>query len=279
MADPKDPFLARWSRRKRDTRRDRPAPDAGPERRDSDAVTAAPAEDEPPADAAEPGAAEPGAAEPGAAEPGTVAEPLPDIDSLDKTSDFTVFLKEGVPEAIRRKALRRLWRLDPVLANLDGLNDYDEDFRAVGMVTEHLKTIYKVGKGYLDEDEAPGDEVPGDEAPGDEAPGDEVSVAQTASESSEAGKDDPGEGAGAEPATDGSPEPESPEPESPEPESPEPAGPGSAAADRVPRSGKLRSGKSQSGKLQSGKLQSGKLQSGKLPGRSARNRRWGGFAS
>ena len=25
MADPEDPFLARWSRRKRDTRRDRPA--------------------------------------------------------------------------------------------------------------------------------------------------------------------------------------------------------------------------------------------------------------
>ena len=234
MADPEDRFLARWSRRKRGTRRGRPAQDAEPERRDSDAATAAPAEDKPPADAAEPGAAE----------PGTVAEQLPDIDSLDKTSDFSVFLKEGVPEAIRRKALRRLWRLDPVLANLDGLNDYDEDFSAMGMVTEQLKTIYKVGKGYLDEDETPADEAPGAETPGDEIP-----VAQTAGESSEAGKDDPGEGAGDEPATDGGPEPDSPET----------AGPGSAAADSAPRSGKLRSGKS--------------------PGRSARNRRWGGFAS
>ncbi len=254
MADPEDPFLARWSRRKRSPRRDRPAPDAKPERRDSDAVTAAPAEDTPPDKIAEPGAAE----------PETAAEELPDIDSLDKTSDFSVFLKEGVPEAIRRKALRRLWRLDPVLANLDGLNDYDEDFSVVGMVAGHLKTIYKVGKGYLDEDEAPGAETPADQ----------VSVAQTAGESSTAGKDDPGEGAGAESATDartesdspepGSPEPGSPEPDSPEPDSPEPdssetAGPGPAAADSTPRSGKSRSGK--------------------LPGRSARNRRWGGFAS
>ncbi len=244
MADPEDPFLARGSRRKRSPRRDRPAPDAEPERRDSDAVTAAPAEDTPPADVTEPGAA---------------AEELPDIDSLDKTSDFTVFLKEGVPEAIRRKALRRLWRLDPVLANLDGLNDYDEDFSVVGMVAGQLKTLYKVGKGYLDEDEAPPDE-----APGAETPADEVSVAQTAGESSAAGTNDSGEGAGAEPATDGgpesgSPEPESPEPESPEPESPGTAGPGSAAADSAPRSGKSRPGK--------------------LPGRSARNKRWGGFAS
>ncbi len=252
MADPKDPFLARWSRRKRSPRRDRPAPDAEPERRDSDAVTAAPAEDTPPADVAEPGAAEPGATE-----PGVVAEELPDIDSLDKTSDFSVFLKEGVPEAIRRKALRRLWRLDPVLANLDGLNDYDEDFSVLGLVAGQLKTIYKVGKGYLDEDEAPGAEAPADPVP----------VAQTAGESRAAGKDDPGEGAGA--ATDArtesdspepeSPEPESPEPESPEPESPETAGPGPAAADSTPRSGKSRSGK--------------------FSGRSARNRRWGGFAS
>jgi hypothetical protein len=256
MADPEDPFLARWSRRKRSPHHDRPVRDTEPGRRDSDALTDASAEDKPPA-----AVAEPGVAEPGVAEPGTVAEELPDIDSLDKTSDFTVFLKEGVPEAIRRKALRRLWRTDPVLANLDGLNDYDEDFSALGMVTEHLKTIYKVGKGYLDEDEVPGAETPGDE----------VSVAQSAGESSEAGKDDPGEGAGAERASPepDSPEPDSPQTESPAPDSPETAGPSSVAGDNAPRPGKL----------PSGKLPSGKLPSGKLPGRSALNRRWGGFAS
>jgi hypothetical protein len=49
--------------------------------------------------------------------------------------------------------LRRLWRLNPIFANLDGLNDYDEDYSALGMIAENIKTIYKVGKGYLDEDE------------------------------------------------------------------------------------------------------------------------------
>ena len=42
---------------------------------------------------------------------------------------------------------------NPVFANLDGLNDYDEDYSLLGMVAENIKTIYKVGKGYLDEDE------------------------------------------------------------------------------------------------------------------------------
>jgi hypothetical protein len=55
---------------------------------------------------------------------------LPDIDTLDKDSDYTVFMREGVPEALRNRALRKLWLSDPVLANLDGLNDYDEDFVA-----------------------------------------------------------------------------------------------------------------------------------------------------
>lgn len=62
-------------------------------------------------------------------------EDLPDIDSLTYGSDFTVFLREGVPEELKRLALRKLWRSDPVLANLDGLNDYDLDYRALGADT------------------------------------------------------------------------------------------------------------------------------------------------
>ncbi len=58
-------------------------------------------------------------------------EALPDIDSLDGDSDYTAFLREGVPEDLKHRALRKLWRSDPVLANLDGLNDYDEDFGAI----------------------------------------------------------------------------------------------------------------------------------------------------
>ncbi|MFQ5765526.1 MAG: DUF3306 domain-containing protein, partial [Rhodospirillales bacterium] len=57
---------------------------------------------------------------------------------LDKDSDFTPFMAENVPEFLRRQALRVLWRSDPVLANLDGLNDYDEDFSLATLVGKAL---------------------------------------------------------------------------------------------------------------------------------------------
>lgn len=51
-----------------------------------------------------------------------------DIDELEYDSDFTVFMHDKVPETLRRMALRKLWKSSPILANVDGLNDYDEDF-------------------------------------------------------------------------------------------------------------------------------------------------------
>jgi len=78
---------------------------------------------------------------------------LPDVETLDADSDFTAFLGENVPQDLAKMALRKLWRSDPVLANLDGLNDYDEDFSKVGMVTEVVKTAYRVGKGVLAQDD------------------------------------------------------------------------------------------------------------------------------
>ena len=78
---------------------------------------------------------------------------LPDIDSLDAESDYTGFLKEGVPEQLQRQALRKLWRSNPVLANLDGLLDYGEDFTDSALVVEGMQTLYKVGKGYATDDE------------------------------------------------------------------------------------------------------------------------------
>ena len=80
---------------------------------------------------------------------------LPDIESLNETSDFTVFMKEGVPQALKRRALRKLWRVNPAFSFLDGMNEYDEDFTIVS--SEPVKTIYQVGKGMLgnrDEEEA-----------------------------------------------------------------------------------------------------------------------------
>ena len=123
-----EPFLSRWARRKEAQRQPTPAADRA-------------AREARPPETAE------------AAEPPLRVEDLPDIDSLDESSDFTVFLKEGVPASLRRRALRKLWRLNPVFANLDGLNDYDEDFRAAFNFPEGVKTLYQAGKGMIQPEE------------------------------------------------------------------------------------------------------------------------------
>ena len=81
---------------------------------------------------------------------------LPDVETLNADSDYTGFLGENVPADVAKMALRKLWRSDPVLANVDGLNDYDEDFSKVGMVSEVVKTAYRIGKGYLTDAEIEG---------------------------------------------------------------------------------------------------------------------------
>ncbi len=76
---------------------------------------------------------------------------LPDPQSLGPGDDFAAFLKSQVPERLRRVALRRLWRSDPALANVDGLVEYGEDFTISTGAGEALATAYRVGKGFLDE--------------------------------------------------------------------------------------------------------------------------------
>lgn len=72
---------------------------------------------------------------------------LPDPDSLGEGDDFKVFLAKTVPARIRSRALRRLWLTNPVLANVDGLVDYGEDFTDGAKVLEAMQTAYQVGKG------------------------------------------------------------------------------------------------------------------------------------
>lgn len=148
-------FLRRWSRRKRAARKpapsdtkpveDAPEPSAGDE-------IAAPPGDEP--ESAESRTAEPASPE------------LPDIDSLNAESDFTPFLKKGVPEELKNRALRKLWRINPVFGHLDGLNDYDGDFTDAATVVKDLKTLYKVGRGFLPDPEETAAE-PATESPSD----------------------------------------------------------------------------------------------------------------
>lgn len=100
-----------------------------------------------------------------------------DIDALDYSSDYTRFLKDGVPEALKRRALRQLWRSDPILANVDGLNDYDGDFTDAAMVVDVLKTVHKVGRGYLSDDETDVDDDDLDVGDGED--GDSVASSET----------------------------------------------------------------------------------------------------
>ena len=75
---------------------------------------------------------------------------LPNPDVVELGMDIKGFLRSEIPEALRRRALRSLWRSNPVLAVLDGLNDYDEDFNAVTTGAGGVKTLYQVGKGMFD---------------------------------------------------------------------------------------------------------------------------------
>ena len=126
MADADDGFLARWSRQKVETK-------------------------EKPADRQEAGEvaeAAPGQGDLDEAKQAEIVAQLPDIESLDENSDFSAFMKEGVPQALRRRALRKLWRLNPLFANLDGLNDYDDDFTDAAMVVEGMQTIDDKAGGH-----------------------------------------------------------------------------------------------------------------------------------
>lgn len=74
---------------------------------------------------------------------------LPNPDTLQSGDDFSAFMSKAVPDRLRRRALRKLWGSNPVLANVDGLVDYGEDFSDGAMVIENLQTTYQVGKGML----------------------------------------------------------------------------------------------------------------------------------
>ncbi|MCV2886780.1 DUF3306 domain-containing protein [Ruegeria aquimaris] len=93
---------------------------------------------------------------------------LPDPDTLQPGDDVARFMSDLVPDRLRRRALRRLWRLNPVLANVDGLVDYGEDYTDAALVVENLQTAYQVGKGMLAHIEALAAQAKGEEDTGEE---------------------------------------------------------------------------------------------------------------
>ncbi|MBR0816186.1 DUF3306 domain-containing protein [Bradyrhizobium diazoefficiens] len=94
-------FLARWSRRKRESR----------------------------AEPAKPAAAQP-------APPSAVNDDeseldltsLPSIDEIDAATDITAFLRKGIPQDLGRAALRRAWAADPAIRDFVGLAENAWDF-------------------------------------------------------------------------------------------------------------------------------------------------------
>lgn len=74
---------------------------------------------------------------------------LPDPDQIDSPEQVQAFMKSALPQRLKTRALRKLWTLNPVLANLDGLVDYGEDYTDAATVIENLQTVYQVGKGMV----------------------------------------------------------------------------------------------------------------------------------
>ncbi|WP_374466755.1 DUF3306 domain-containing protein [Ferrovibrio sp.] len=116
-------FLARWSRRKAEAREEKPA--------EMPAETDAVAEEGPEIDPAS----------------------LPPIESLTEASDFSVFLKKGVPPALRAAALRKLWLVEPSVVNYQPLVEYNWDFTAPGYgellptddIAKYVKNVFEGG--------------------------------------------------------------------------------------------------------------------------------------
>lgn len=90
-----------------------------------------------------------------ASEPLSASEPkgapdLPDIESLTAGSDFTAFMKDGVPADLRRLALRKLWASDPMFNVIDEMIEYGEDYTDAATVVAGLKSAWEAGRGYAD---------------------------------------------------------------------------------------------------------------------------------
>ena len=110
---------------------------------------------------------------------------LPEPDTLKLGDTVEKFMDNRVPERIRARALRAFWKTNPLLANIDGLDEYCDDYTDAAMVVENLQTIYEVGKGYasqaldalenLAEDDVQDEAIAAIEAIDDEVP-DQISV-------------------------------------------------------------------------------------------------------
>ncbi|MCK6408518.1 DUF3306 domain-containing protein [Thauera sp.] len=135
-------FLGRWSRRKR-AAAGKAAPAEAPLIAPQEAAMSAPGV----AAATAPGAGE-GAA---AAVPPAVEVQLPAVEALTLDSDFTAFLKDEVGEALRRKALHKLFS-DPHFNRMDGLDIYIDDYSQPDPIPPDVLARLKHAREWLQSD-------------------------------------------------------------------------------------------------------------------------------
>lgn len=102
---------------------------------------------------------------------------LKDPDEMAPGDDFAAFLKAAVPDHLRRRALRRLWRSNPVLANVDRLVEYGEDYTDAATVIENMQSAIRLGRGVLGpvEEEPVREDRPAPEKTPPQAPAEGVS--------------------------------------------------------------------------------------------------------
>jgi len=156
-ADDKENFASRWSRRKIEALKDKPAE---PKPSSEPTISAAPA------DAA--------AAPPGVPAP----RELPPLESLKGlASEYTEFLKPGVDEHLRRSALKKLFA-DPHFENFERFEAYCEDFtKGEPIPLAMLKTL-EHAKDLLFGDEEKKDAPAEAEKPAAEPPTEAAAKAQ-----------------------------------------------------------------------------------------------------
>jgi hypothetical protein len=129
MSGEEEGFLSRWSRRKReaaviDPPLEAPVEPAVELPTEAEALEASRSET--------PRAAPERAACPIPNMPAIDLESLPRIEDLTAESDFSLFLRPGIPSLLRNAALRRMWSLDPAIRDYIGPVDYQWDFNTPG---------------------------------------------------------------------------------------------------------------------------------------------------
>lgn len=117
-------FLARWSRLKAQSARETDAPTAAP----------------PPAPAAA----------------AAVHAPLPPVDSLDFSCDFSAFLDARVEESVKRAALTKLFR-SAHFNEMDGLDVYIDDYGRFDPIPSEMLERLNQAKGLLFDEKEPAD--------------------------------------------------------------------------------------------------------------------------